>query len=140
MLKYKICCAVSISGRELMSHSFYYIATKCACSNNCMTQMTQICDSIELFLPYGMEILHARTVDYFCLLGFWPSGAKTLRGQLKHHAYSTKTAKITWEFRFHGSFLQRKTEKIAKEKRPPPPPPPLITLTATIFFLNCQGG
>ena len=43
--------------------------------------MTQICDSIELFLPYGMEILHARTVDYFCLLGFWPSGAKTLRGQ-----------------------------------------------------------
>ena len=26
--------------------------------------MIQICDTIELFLPYGMEILHARTVDY----------------------------------------------------------------------------
>ena len=72
MVKYKICCAVSIFGRELMSHNFYYIATKCACSNNCMTQMTQICDSIELFLPHGMEILHARTVDYFCLLLFLP--------------------------------------------------------------------
>ena len=83
-----------------MSHSFYYIATKCACSNNCMTQMTQICDSIELFLPYGMEILHARTVDYFCLLHArtcsrlflppWPSGAKTLRGNYKFKCKNMK--------------------------------------------------
>ena len=80
MLKYKICCAVSISGRERMSHSFYCIATKCACSNNCMTQMTQICDSIELFYLMGWKFYtHARST-IFASSGFGPLGPKPCGG------------------------------------------------------------
>ena len=65
----KICCVVPISGRELVSHSFYYIgnsahAQKTACLNTEI--FPQICDSCDLnsFHLNDTNVLHALTVDY----------------------------------------------------------------------------